>query len=194
MADVNRPGNQPASTRSQVEQTNVPTRRTHFPALALGGELFSMSPFAAMRRLSDEMEHLFGAGFGPGAHAGEGMRVWSPAMEVRQKGNDLVVCAELPGIDANEVNVEVNDDALLIEGERKREYTSEEGGYHRSERSYGRFYRTVPLPEGVKADEVKAKYNNGVLEVTIPMHERKENRRKIAIETPKPETTATRVK
>jgi len=186
MADVNRSSNQPTVARTQGQGREV-SRRYDFPWTGFGGDLFSMSPFAVMRRLSDEMDRLFGdysTSYGTSASANtETGRVWSPALEVKQKGDHLVVRAALPGIEPNEVNVEVNDDTLVIQGEHKQEQTSDERGIHRSEFSYGRFYRAIPLPDGAKGDQVKANFNNGVLEVTIPAEERKENRRRIEVQS-----------
>ena len=109
--------------------------------------------------------------------------MWTPAMEVREKDGNLIVCADLPGIDNNDVKVEIENDMLVIEGERKREHTEEREGWHRSERSYGSFYRAIPLPEGAKADDAKADFHNGVLEVRIPLEEPKSNRRQIHIQS-----------
>jgi len=80
------------------------------------------------------------------------------------------------------VKVEVTDDALIIEGERKREHKEEQEGYHRYERSFGRFYRSIPLPEGAKPDQAKAELNDGVLKISVPAPEVKKKVRQIAVE------------
>lgn len=185
MADTNRPGTQTGVARSDQQQNRSVSRRQDWPMRGLGGDLLSMSPFSIMRRLSEEMDRIFGetGGTQTGGRGGEMSRMWSPALEVRQRGNDLVVCAELPGIEPDQVNVELNNDTLVIEGERKREESSDQGGLHRSERSYGRFYRAIPLPEQAKADQAKANFNNGVLEVVIPMEQQAENRRRIPVQS-----------
>jgi HSP20 family protein len=108
--------------------------------------------------------------------------MWSPAIEVSERGNNLVVCAELPGLNKDDVRVEATDDELIIEGERKQEYTGEEGGIRRTERRYGHFYRAIPLPENAKAEQANARFNNGVLEVTIPIDQQKSARRRIPLE------------
>jgi len=109
--------------------------------------------------------------------------MWTPSVEVFERDNNLVVRAELPGLDKDEVRVEFTDDGLVIEGERRREREEGiEGGY-RSEIEYGRFYRMIPLPEGVNMDQAQARMNNGVLEVTIPMAEARRPRRSIPVET-----------
>jgi len=116
------------------------------------------------------------------SHSGGGsLSSWAPAIEVKQTGNNLVVCAELPGLKPEEVQVEVTDDALVIQGERRNEQSSDESDFHRTERRYGRFYRAIPLPEGVNADAAKAAFNHGVLEVTVPLPEQQSKRRQIPI-------------
>lgn len=139
-------------------------------------EFFRMSPFAMMRRMQDEMDRMMG-GLGSGA----GQQMWSPAIEVSERGGNLVVCAELPGLDKDNLKVEATDDALIIEGERRREHEEKQEGYFRSERSYGSFRRAVPLPDYAKAEDARATFDNGVLEVTIPLAEDKARRRRIEI-------------
>jgi HSP20 family protein len=140
-------------------------------------EFFSASPFELMRRFTDEMDRVF-SGLGRG-----GERAWTPAVEVRQKGDQLVVCAELPGMKKDDVKVEVTDEGLVIQGERKREEESREEGFYRSERSYGQFYRVIPLPEDAKVDQAKAQFNDGILEVSVPVPQQaRPKRREIQIE------------
>jgi HSP20 family protein len=95
----------------------------------------------------------------------------------------MVVCAELPGLDKDNVKVEATDRALIIEGERRREHEESEEGVYRSERSYGTFRRAVPLPEYARAEEARANFNNGVLEITVPLAEGRTRSRKIEIES-----------
>jgi HSP20 family protein len=147
------------------------------------GAVLSMSPFELMRRFTDELGRAFeGLGITRGAGGGE-IQMWTPSVEVFERDNKLVVRAELPGLDKDDVRVELMDDGLVIEGERRREREERlEGGY-RSEIEYGRFYRMIPLPEGVNVDQAQARMNNGVLEVSIPMAEVKRPRRSIPVET-----------
>jgi len=95
--------------------------------------------------------------------------LWYPQIEVSQRGGNLVVCADLPGIQKEDVHLEIHDDYLVLEGERRQESEENQGGVYRSERSYGRFYRTIPLPDGVNPEQVRANFKDGVLEVTVPM-------------------------
>jgi len=147
------------------------------------GAVLSMSPFELIRRFTDELDRAFeNLGIARGAGAGE-IQMWTPHVEVFERDNNLLVRAELPGLDKDDVKVELTDDGLVIEGERRREHEERlEGGY-RSEIEYGRFYRMIPLPEGVNVDQAQARMNNGVLEVAIPMAEAKRPSRSIPVET-----------
>jgi len=139
----------------------------------------SVSPFALMRAMMDDMDRMFGGsslGFRGLADRLLGTRslgrlraatqeaLWLPAIDVSKRGDQLVVHAELPGLNAKDVNVEVDNGTLTISGERQQ---SSGDAYH-SERSYGSFYRAIPLPENVDLDEIEATFTNGVLEVTMP--------------------------
>ena len=84
------------------------------------------------------------------------------------KHDQLVIKADLPGLRKDEVSVEIADDSVTIQGERKTEHKDEREGYFRSERSYGSFCRVIPLPEGAMTDQAKANFHDGVLEVTLP--------------------------
>ena len=94
---------------------------------------------------------------------------WSPEIEVFERDNQLVTKIDLPGMKKEEVKVEVTDGHLVISGERKSENEERRENVYRSERSYGSFYRAVPLPDGVKLEDVKASFAAGVLEVTVPL-------------------------
>jgi HSP20 family protein len=107
--------------------------------------------------------------------------VWSPAIEVREEDGKLRVHAELAGLKPEDVKVEALEHALVIQGERKYEHEEKQEGVVRSERRYGRFYREIPLPEGASADEAKAQFKDGVLEIELPVPERKSRRREIPI-------------
>lgn len=93
---------------------------------------------------------------------------WAPALESHVENGNLVVKADLPGIDPKEVSISVVGNQLQIEGERKQEEKKEEKDYFYHELAYGKFSRTMALPDGVDADQVKARYKDGVLEITMP--------------------------
>jgi HSP20 family protein len=143
--------------------------------------VFRMGPFELMRRFTDELDRAF-EGLGLSRGAGE-VEAWTPSVEIFERANNLVVRAELPGLDKDDVKVELTDDGLLIEGDRRREREERfEGGY-RSEIVYGHFHRMIPLPEGADMDQAKAQINNGVLEVVMPMTESRRPGRSIPVET-----------
>ena len=95
------------------------------------------------------------------------MTAWNPALEAFQRGDEFVVRADVPGVDKKDVTVEVEDNALVIQGQRSQQRESTDDGYYRTERTYGSFCRVVPLPEGAITDSIKATCRNGVLEVTM---------------------------
>jgi len=146
------------------------------------GEFFTMSPITLMRRFTEDIDRAFG--LGSGFHRGQGLEQefnWVPAVEVRQSGNNLVIHADLPGLTENDVRVEGTEEGLAIHGERRREQTSEEGGWRHSERVYGRFYRVIPLPESAKIEEAKANFRNGVLQVVVPVPQLEKRNRQIPV-------------
>ncbi len=145
------------------------------------GRFFGMSPFAMMREFTDQMDCVFQGG------EGRDLKAWTPAVDIQRCNGDLVVKAELPGLKKEEVKVTTTDNALIIEGERKREHKEDHEGYHRYERSYGNFYRAIPLPEGAKADQAKAELTEGVLKISIPVPETKKNVHEVKVEAGAPE-------
>jgi len=157
--------------------------RNHLPSIfsVSPGEFFTLSPITLMRRLTEDIDRAFTALSNTGAYDED--FTWAPSVEVRQSGNNLIVRADLPGLNENDIRLEATQDGLILEGERKREENREEGGLHRTERVYGHFYRFIPLPEGAKLDQVQANFRNGVLEVTVPVPESQQNRRQIPIST-----------
>jgi HSP20 family protein len=136
-----------------------------------------------MRRLTEDMDRMFyGRSRAGAADTGSDLTTWVPPLEVREENGQLVISTEIPGVDPNDVKVEVRDDSLVIRGERKRDWEGDEQGVHRSERSYGAFYREIPLPESAKVDQAKADFRNGVLEVRVPVPESQRKTREIPIQ------------
>ena len=167
----------PASTSSQhnTESSRQPTglaRREPFG-------LWSASPFSSIfQRWNDEMDRFFddlagGRGAMSRTHEQTG---WMPQIEMFQRGNDLIVRADLPGMKKDDVHVDVADDVLTIQGERRNEQEEERDGWYRNERTYGSFHRSIPLPEGTIADSAKASFKDGVLEVTLQAPSREVSR------------------
>jgi len=96
---------------------------------------------------------------------------WAPSVDVAETDQDIVVTAELPGVKQEDVDVTITNDVLTLKGEKKEEKEVKKENYHRIERSYGSFQRSVSLPTGVQGDKAKAKYKDGVLQITIPKTE-----------------------
>jgi HSP20 family protein len=149
-------------------------------------DMSQMSPFALMRRFSEEMDQYFEqlwSGRSESRMAPAGRELFSPPVEVSERDGQLVVCADLPGLTKDDIHVELTDDALLITGERRSEHEERQGGIFRSERSYGTFRRQIPLPEGVNTDQATATFKDGVLQVTMPAPQRQERGRRIEIQS-----------
>ena len=98
-------------------------------------------------------------------------RPWTPAVDIFETENELVIKADLPDVDMKDIQVEIENGTLSLKGERKFESEEKNQGYHRIERSYGSFARYFSLPDTVEPDKVKADYKNGVLKVTLPKKE-----------------------
>lgn len=150
----------------------------------LGRRADPSNPFAIMRGLLEDMDRLFGniGGYGPVQGLGREMRQalqaqWAPTIDVREKGDALIVTADLPGLEAKDLDVRIDDDVLTISGERRNTYEGEEGGVYHSERSYGRFERRIALPIGTDPNAIDAKFENGVLEISAPLPKERGGRR-----------------
>jgi HSP20 family protein len=113
------------------------------------------------------------------------LEAWAPDVDVFQKNNELTIRADLPGLKREDVTVDVTDDAVTIQGERKHEREEEREGFYRSERAYGSFYRVIPLPQGAITDQAKATFRDGVLEITLPAPPSSKGRRLDIGEGPK---------
>jgi HSP20 family protein len=135
-------------------------------------ELMEWRPFREISRLRREMDRLWDDYFGPGRRALKPLEAeFAPAVDVKETAEQIVVKAEVPGIDAKDINISVTGDVLTIKGEKKSEREEEEENYHLVERSYGSFSRSLVLPAAVHMDKIEAKYDKGVLTVTCPKKE-----------------------
>lgn len=135
-------------------------------------------PFADLPRWERDMDRMmedfFGRRFRPWPERWfrtEGLELSAPAVDVFEEKDDIVVKAEMPGMDKDNIEVNLSDHTLTIKGEKKKEEEVKEENYYRMERSYGSFLRTVELPKEVHADKVKATFKNGVLEIRMPKTE-----------------------
>jgi len=173
------------ATQDRAQQQSSPTenrgdlqRRPSSAGLQRYGSDPWSSQLRSFRRLSEEMDRFFDRAFGefglgrarPGGFSSTPQAIeglWAPRIEAFQKDNRFIVRAELPGLRREDVRVNVNDNAIVIEGERKHEFEDDRGGLFHSERSYGSFYREIPLPEGAIGDKAEATFKDGVLEVTM---------------------------
>lgn len=122
-------------------------------------------PFRDITSLRDEVNRLFTRTLGDGPAAGA---TWSPAVDIFDSAEEVLLKVEVPGLDAEDIEIEVDDNVLTLSGERRFGDRVEEGRYHRVERAYGRFARSVTLPQGVRADAITAQMDRGVLEVHVP--------------------------
>jgi HSP20 family protein len=143
------------SRQSQSQRGGSMQRRSSMPAL------LALNPFELMRRMTEDL--MVG-----GRAAGGDDTLWSPRIEALQEGNEFVIRAELPGMDPDQIIVDISDDAVTIHGERREQRREQREGAIVSEIVYGEFNRVIPLPEGVIADSATAVFTNGILEVRMP--------------------------
>lgn len=122
-------------------------------------------PFRDITSLRDEMNRLFSRTVGDGVSSGS---AWTPAVDIFDTEDAIVLKAELPGLATGDIDIEIDDNVLTLKGERRFQETVDEGRFYRLERAYGHFQRSVTLPQGVKADEISADFDNGVLTVRVP--------------------------
>jgi len=168
--------NQSTRTKGKETKGQQMTRRETDPGSWLP------APGNLVRRFRDEMDRLF-EDFGfdnltrslPNPES-LGLGMWAPEVEVFERADEVVVRADLPGLSKDDIKIDLTDSAITIDGERKQEREESDNGYYRSERSYGHFYRRIPLPEGINVDTAKAQFRDGVLEVTMARAEREERK------------------
>jgi HSP20 family protein len=129
-------------------------------------------PFRDLATTQREFDRLFKEAFTPLFGEGDiSTRTWAPPVDIFETENDIVLKAELPGVDPKDVEVKVEDNTLYLKGERKFEKEVKDENYHRIERSYGSFARSFSLPNSINAEKVKAEYKDGLLTLTLPKRE-----------------------
>ena len=135
-------------------------------------------PFGGLTRWETEMDRMMDDFFGrrmrswwPERWLSADTEITMPSVDVYQEKDDIIVKAELPGMDKNDIEVNISDSQLMLKGEKKKEEKVEDKNYYRCERSYGAFLRSVDLPAAVQADKIKASFKNGILEVRLPKTE-----------------------
>ena len=132
--------------------------------------LTKWEPFSDLVSLKDDdMDRFFETFFGQHPEGRKGF--WTPVVDIEESNGNILVKAEIPGMEKDEIKVSVRDNMLTISGERKQEIETKDKTFHRIERSYGKFSRTITLPSEVDTDKVKAAYKDGVLNITLPKPE-----------------------
>ncbi|WP_437732664.1 Hsp20/alpha crystallin family protein [Sorangium sp. So ce1335] len=192
---------QPSSQGAGGQSTGMQRQQGGAQLGRYGGAGGFISPLSMMRRMMEDMDRMFDDfGFGgvlspfrqsrPMAEQGGGRglsafgaNLWSPHIEVGERNGELVVKADLPGVTKDDIRVQIQDDSLIIEGERRQEQQEQREGVSYTERSYGSFLRSIPLPEGVQADDVNASFENGVLEVCMKLPQQQQRGRTIEVKT-----------
>lgn len=133
--------------------------------------LVRWDPARELDAFQSDMNRLFDSFFGrrEGPSAGDyGSRRWIPAMDLVETEDHLVLRADLPGVDRDDISIEAKDGVLTVAGERKAQHEEKREGFHRVERSFGRFSRSLELPKGIEAENIEASFERGVLEVRMP--------------------------
>jgi HSP20 family protein len=177
-------GRMQRGSESQGEERSLATRQGTYM-----GSNYGSSPFALMRRLTDDMDRIF-ENFGMGGMFGrswpfagargafpDSATFWSPDIEMYEDQGKLVVEAELPGMRKEDVEVQLEGDALVVSGERRHESQDRQAGRYMSERSYGTFHRMIRLPEGADAESANASFKDGILRIEMPLNQRARGRR-----------------
>ena len=173
------PGSQGGGWQRPSDSAVAP-RRGSSALFPYGG--YGSGPFSTMRRITEEMDRLFdsfGLGrsffpseFGQSAQFGSAdpqgtAALWAPHVYVVEREGKLLISADLPGVKKEDVKVEINQDGVTIQGQRHQERTSSDRGYYQSERSYGSFYRSIPLPDGANTESASATFRDGVLQIEV---------------------------
>ncbi len=136
---------------------NVPVRREDW-----------LSPFVSLQKEINKMFDDFFSGVLPSKWGRDEEETFMPSVDVKEKDKEIVVTAELPGMDADDIDISVSDDILTLRGEKKEEKEEKEGDYYYHELSYGSFHRDIQLPAEVDTDKVDAEFKKGVLKIRLP--------------------------
>jgi HSP20 family protein len=159
-------------------KSSVPVRQVEGqPVERPAREAWPLSPFSLMRRMEEDMARMWSDFFGGrGMPTLWGAPAFGPKIDVYETDDTVSVKAELPGVNPEEVDINATEDTVTLTGETRRQEEVDEEGYYRSERSFGRFQRHIDLPATVKANDAKATFKNGVLEITLPKVEEAKTR------------------
>ena len=136
--------------------------------------LVRWSPWREMNTLQNQLNHLFDDSFFQPSRSddGLGLGTWHPVVDMFDEDDRIVIKAELPGMDKNDIAVDVKDRVLTLSGERTHDNAVKEENYYRRERAYGRFQRAFSLPVDVDSDKIKADFKDGLLKIEVPKPEK----------------------
>jgi HSP20 family protein len=129
--------------------------------------LIKWDPFRELNALNERVGSFMGSNWDRALST----TTWNPSVDIFENGNEVVIKAELPGMDAKDIEVKLEDNVLTLKGERRFEKEAKEENYHRVEREYGVFSRSFSLPAAVNGDKVTAEYKDGILKVLLPKKE-----------------------
>jgi len=132
--------------------------------------LIRWSPFRELASFQDEMNKLFNEFFSRRSR-GEEISLWAPALDISETDDEIRIKAELPGVKKEDVSISISNNILVIRGEKKREVEEEKENFHRVERIYGSFHRSLELPSVVQTENVEASFEGGVLNIVLPKSE-----------------------
>jgi HSP20 family protein len=134
-------------------------------------ELTPWKPFRELSAIRDETHKIWNRFFREGAlEPSQG--AWAPALDVSETKDNIVVKAEIPGMDAKNIEISLSGDILTIKGEKKQEKEEKDEDYHLVDRSYGSFYRSIHLPQEVQGNKITAKCKDGILKIDMPKSEK----------------------
>jgi len=159
--------------RDEQQYRGLPARRGEQGLFRpLQEDWWGASPFTALRRMQEEMDRWFGrSGLMGGGEGGQFSGRWAPQIDMWEENDQVMIRADVPGVEPEDLELYCTDDALIVRGESRTSDEREERGYHHRERRYGRFERMLPLPAQVDREKIQASFKNGVLEVRMPITE-----------------------
>ena len=124
----------------------------------------TLKPFERLSRNYDYFDEWFDSDF----LFPTKRKSWSPPVDIEEKDGNYLLKADIPGLNKKDIHVELHDGYLTLKGERKSEHEDKKDGFHRVERTYGSFSRSFKVPDGISNKDIKARYHDGVLEVSVP--------------------------
>lgn len=144
-------------------------------------------PFRDLMTLREKMNRLFEEAFITRGEEKELVSgTWTPSVDVYETENALILSAEVPGIEENDIEIKIENSTLTLHGERKFEKETKEENFHRIERAYGSFHRSFTLPNYVDQDKIKAEHENGILKITMPKKKELKPRKIKVLKTSQP--------